>query len=180
MSDVTMNSNGSRVTVRRYETPVSRTITPSMRNNENVNLNPNPNPNPNTASRQQTSRASSRRAGSSASQTAGQDQQLTWHQNDAFQLDQTSPTPGLDDSPYVRFAIDQLTRDEEINGRGRQASVVSAEYAVSRIAPDDELGNTISNVNASPVSPMLPEQIERQPEPSGKCAVKYRLVGIKI
>ena len=26
------------------------------------------------------------------------------------------PTPGIDDTPYIRFAIDQLTRDEETLG----------------------------------------------------------------
>lgn len=31
----------------------------------------------------------------------------------------SSPTPGLDDSPYIRFAIDQLTRDEEVVRQGR-------------------------------------------------------------
>lgn len=38
----------------------------------------------------------------------------------------SSPTPGLDDSPYIRFAIDQLTRDEELMGQGRYGSVISA------------------------------------------------------
>lgn len=30
------------------------------------------------------------------------------------------PTPGVDDTPYIQFAIDQLTRDEELLGRRRQ------------------------------------------------------------
>lgn len=29
------------------------------------------------------------------------------------------PTPGVDDTPYIRFAIDQLTRDEELLGARR-------------------------------------------------------------
>lgn len=29
------------------------------------------------------------------------------------------PTPGVDDTPYIRFAIDQLTRDEEVRGSRR-------------------------------------------------------------
>jgi Protein of unknown function (DUF3433) len=49
-------------------------------------------------------------------------------------------SPGVDDSPYIRFAIDQLTRDEELLGRGRQGSVTSAEYPVDRIVGDEGLG----------------------------------------
>ncbi|MCJ1480431.1 hypothetical protein MMC06_000586 [Schaereria dolodes] len=33
------------------------------------------------------------------------------------------PTPGVDDTPYIHFAIDQLTRDEELLGRSRQGVV---------------------------------------------------------
>lgn len=32
------------------------------------------------------------------------------------------PTPGVDDTPYIRFAIEQLTFDEELMGRGRHSS----------------------------------------------------------
>jgi len=32
------------------------------------------------------------------------------------QAPQSPPTPGIDDTPYIRFAIDQLTRDEEVVG----------------------------------------------------------------
>ena len=33
------------------------------------------------------------------------------------------PTPGVDDTPYIRFAIDQLTRDEELLGARRPETV---------------------------------------------------------
>lgn len=46
-----------------------------------------------------------------------------------------TPSPGVDDTPYIRFAIDQLTRDEEVTGSGRQGSVVSDDYPVERILP---------------------------------------------
>jgi hypothetical protein len=49
-------------------------------------------------------------------------------------------SPGVDDSPYIRFAIEQLTRDEELLGRGRQGSVTSADYPVNRIVGDEGLG----------------------------------------
>lgn len=62
-------------------------------------------------------------------------------------------TPGLDTTPYIRFAIDQLTRDEEVRGsrmypQGHEdATVVSegepqddADYPVERILSDESLG----------------------------------------
>lgn len=52
------------------------------------------------------------------------------------QLEDTPPTPTMDDTPYIRFAIDQLTRDEEI--AANRASSQSSEYPVERIIP----GNT--------------------------------------
>jgi len=55
--------------------------------------------------------------------------------------DLSAPTPGLDDTPYIRFAIDQLTRDEELTGRRRSGSGNSeASYPVERIVPDQGLG----------------------------------------
>jgi hypothetical protein len=50
------------------------------------------------------------------------------------------PTPGVDDAPFLRFAIDQLTRDEELLGHGRHGSITSREYPVERIVPDEGLG----------------------------------------
>ncbi|OXV08153.1 hypothetical protein Egran_04084, partial [Elaphomyces granulatus] len=52
----------------------------------------------------------------------------------------SAPTPGVDDTPYIRFAIDQLTRDEEITGEGRQGSVVTTDYPVERLVGDEGLG----------------------------------------
>lgn len=55
--------------------------------------------------------------------------------------DLSAPTPGVDDTPYIRFAIDQLTRDEELTGRRRSGSCTSeASYPVERIVPDEGLG----------------------------------------
>lgn len=52
------------------------------------------------------------------------------------------PTPGLDDSPYVRFAIDQLTRDEHIRTPRRADSVFTNndDYPVDRLVWDEGLG----------------------------------------
>ncbi|KAF2440492.1 hypothetical protein P171DRAFT_420213 [Karstenula rhodostoma CBS 690.94] len=62
-------------------------------------------------------------------------------------------TPGLDTTPYIRFAIDQLTRDEEVRGsrmypQGHEdATLVSdgepeeeTDYPVERIVSDESLG----------------------------------------
>lgn len=56
-------------------------------------------------------------------------------------------TPGQDTTPYIRFAIDQLTRDEEVRGsriypQVEQTAEESDEddYPVERIVPDHGLG----------------------------------------
>lgn len=41
------------------------------------------------------------------------------------------PTPGVDDTPYIQFAIDQLTRDEEVSNAQRNGS--EASYLVERV-----------------------------------------------
>jgi len=53
-----------------------------------------------------------------------------------------APTPGLDDSPYVRFAIDQLTRDEQVHGPRRQDSISTrdSDYPTDRLLWDEGLG----------------------------------------
>lgn len=62
------------------------------------------------------------------------------HETNEPRRDTSAPTPGVDDSPYIRFAIDQLTRDEEVSGAGRQGSVISVDYPVERIVRDEGLG----------------------------------------
>lgn len=65
---------------------------------------------------------------------------------EAFRSRQTadsevSPTtPGLDDGSIIRFAIEQLTRDEETLGRRRQGAPSDESYPVDRIIPDEGLG----------------------------------------
>ncbi|KAF2090390.1 hypothetical protein K490DRAFT_54771 [Saccharata proteae CBS 121410] len=68
-----------------------------------------------------------------------------------------STTPGVDDTPYIRFAIDQLTRDEEVRGSRRYAAGPSRndDYPVDRIIPDEGLGY-INQGKASP--PHLPSR----------------------
>jgi hypothetical protein len=53
-------------------------------------------------------------------------------------------TPGQDTTPYIRFAIDQLTRDEEVRGSRVYPQVEQPieedDYPVERIVPDNGLG----------------------------------------
>ncbi|KAF2271004.1 hypothetical protein CC78DRAFT_527957 [Lojkania enalia] len=52
-------------------------------------------------------------------------------------------TPGEDDTPYIRFAIDQLTRDEEVRGSRMYPSAAPPEdedYPVERVVSDEGLG----------------------------------------
>jgi hypothetical protein len=56
-----------------------------------------------------------------------------------------STTPDVDDSPYIRFAIDQLTRDEEVRGSRHYARPELGQDSedddtVERIVPDEGLG----------------------------------------
>ena len=54
--------------------------------------------------------------------------------------DVSSTTPGVDDTPYIRFAIDQLTRDEELLGSRIQRAPSEESYPVDRIISDEGLG----------------------------------------
>lgn len=60
---------------------------------------------------------------------------LSWNQTGS---EISPPTPGVDDSPYIRFAIEQLTRDEELLGRRRGAVRESQDtILVSPIEPEE-------------------------------------------
>lgn len=61
------------------------------------------------------------------------------------------PTPGVDDTPYIQFAIDQLTRDEEFAGPRQAANEVL--YPVERIIPDEGLGYYGSGQQRQPLGP---------------------------
>lgn len=63
------------------------------------------------------------------------------------------PTPGVDETPYIRFAIEQLTRDEELMGRARQGSISSLDYPIERIIPDEGLGYYTATATAPVTAP---------------------------
>ena len=57
--------------------------------------------------------------------------------------DSQATTPGQDTTPYIRFAIDQLTRDEEVRGSRIYPELRQydeEDYPVERIVADDSLG----------------------------------------
>ncbi|KAG9241603.1 hypothetical protein BJ878DRAFT_536438 [Calycina marina] len=57
----------------------------------------------------------------------------------------STPTP-TDNTPYIRFAIDQLTRDKEIKTFDRDSSVATSDtYPVERVIPDLGLGYLADN-----------------------------------
>ncbi|KAL1954885.1 hypothetical protein VTO42DRAFT_474 [Malbranchea cinnamomea] len=113
----TVHSNGSRLTIVPYRTPPSRNISPASTVQ-------------NVASQQ--SMAS--QPGQANSNGRSRDPVVERGS------DSGSPSPGVDDTPFIRFAIDQLTRDEEVTGSGRQGSVVSVDYPVERIVPEEVAG----------------------------------------
>lgn len=51
-----------------------------------------------------------------------------------------SPTPGTDDLPYIRFAINQLTREDEQPSLSRQSSAASVDYPPQPLVWDAALG----------------------------------------
>ncbi|PGH00045.1 hypothetical protein AJ79_08316 [Helicocarpus griseus UAMH5409] len=134
-SDVSQASNNSKVTVVRYETPPTRR--------------PSPSPNMISTNAQDYVTGGAEQAGVAGSSFTGVDPEQTPRQRNRVTTDgqdstragnNGTPTPGTDDMPYIRFAIDQLTRDEELSGQGRHGSVVSTEYPVERIVPHEGLG----------------------------------------
>ena len=80
--------------------------------------------------------------------------------------DLSPPTPSMDDTPYIRFAIDQLTRDEELMGMGRQGSIKSTDYPVQRHVPDEGLGYyNYGRITEKPLRPGQKRQrSQRAPE----------------
>lgn len=86
------------------------------------------------------------------------------------------PTPGVDDTPYIRFAIEQLTRDEDVLGRGRHSTASPVQDPVSPILPlakpvsiDSLQTPTPSPPPPTPPQQQLPPQpipqIQRKPVP---------------
>lgn len=80
-------------------------------------------------------------------------------------------TPGQDTTPYIRFAIDQLTRDEEVRGSRIYPQVERPieeddddDYPVERIVPDHGLGYMVQEqATQQRMSRHTPIKHDRQP-----------------
>ncbi|ORY09252.1 hypothetical protein BCR34DRAFT_376524 [Clohesyomyces aquaticus] len=91
----------------------------------------------------------------------------------AMDSESLATTPGMDDTPYIRFAIDQLTRDEEVRGSRLYPQVNPADdedYPVERIISDDGLGYMDQERRASHPPPSKPPK--HTPGPSGDSTVQ--------
>ncbi|EXJ89059.1 hypothetical protein A1O3_02123 [Capronia epimyces CBS 606.96] len=77
------------------------------------------------------------------------------------------PTPEIDDTPYLRFAIEQLTRDEDVLGRGRH-STATAEGNTPVLPPSEpESPENFQTPTPSPPPPSPPRQ-PRNPRPQSQ------------
>lgn len=56
------------------------------------------------------------------------------------ELDSGPPTPDTDDTPYIRYAIEALTRDGDLKRSQRPGTAESEEYPVERYIYDEGLG----------------------------------------
>ncbi|KAE8390919.1 hypothetical protein BDV23DRAFT_172019 [Aspergillus alliaceus] len=85
-----------------------------------------------------------------------------------------SPAPAMDNVPYLRFAINQLTRDEDTRSLRRPSSVTSEDYPVERLVWDEGLGYFIRSPEASNTPPAQqpllqhpsPRPVDRPPQDS--------------
>lgn len=96
-------------------------------------------------------------------------------------------TPGVDDTPYIRFAIDQLTRDEEVRGSRHYAAGPNKEdedeedYPVERLIDDQGMGymskqqRREASVTGSPVPlpPRFPPPVKTASKPLSWEPCKY-------
>ncbi|KAF2452427.1 hypothetical protein BDY21DRAFT_329159 [Lineolata rhizophorae] len=72
-------------------------------------------------------------------------------------------TPGVDETPYIRFAIDQLTRDEEIRGTRLYHGLDDEDdYPVDRIIADPAMGY----IDVAPPAAQAPPRSEEPPRKS--------------
>lgn len=83
--------------------------------------------------------------------------------------ERSPPTPGVDDTPYIRFAIEQLTRDEEVRGSRQYTTVNRPEpYPVERVVSNEGLDYMVPEERQSYVS-RTEERVEVEPEERSYC-----------
>ena len=74
------------------------------------------------------------------------------------------PTPGVDDTPYIRFAIDQLTRDEELLGPRRPETVSGTPYPMERAVQNNGLGHDAQKNRSSTHQRHSSDTVVRHPK----------------
>lgn len=110
-----------------------------------------------------------------------EDNTKTWRASSRAEI--SPPTPGNDDTPYIQFAIDQLTRDEELMGR-RRDGIPSGDVSPIEEGPRPVFRDMDYIEQPEPVSPQdpekrLPRQLVPPLMPRGtcmwllSCAVQY-------
>ncbi|KAL1648337.1 hypothetical protein SLS58_002090 [Diplodia intermedia] len=86
-----------------------------------------------------------------------------------------STTPGVDDTPYIRFAIDQLTRDEEVRGSRKYPAGTRAsaeQYPVQRLVSPETVGYVPQAPNYEAYE--TPERNPTRPAPMEPLNVQQR------
>lgn len=96
--------------------------------------------------------------------------------------DSLATTPGMDDTPYIRFAIDQITRDEEVRGSRVYPKMAAEEedYPVERIVSDDGLGYMAQEQERERRMSRLPppKPHKQAPTSTGKLPMHYCSVAV--
>ncbi|KAL2431536.1 hypothetical protein ABEF95_011019 [Exophiala dermatitidis] len=103
-------------------------------------------------------------------------------------LDEMSPpTPEVDDTPYIRFAIEQLMRDEDVLGRGRHSTATPPdEQSPILFGPADLESQRSLNLNTPTPSsvpntpPQQPSSPPRQPKIQRKPVAEEVMVPVDL
>ncbi|KAK5046722.1 hypothetical protein LTR84_007483 [Exophiala bonariae] len=90
------------------------------------------------------------------------------------------PTPGVDDTPYIRFAIEQLTRDEDVTGHGRHSTATPLNYSAIPSPPErhQDSAETLGP-SPSPPPPTPPPQ-QPAPKPSTQTPIQRKPVAQEV
>ncbi|KAJ9257228.1 hypothetical protein DTO195F2_5570 [Paecilomyces variotii] len=134
-------SSGSKLTVVQYATPQSH------RSRE-----PSPSLPPTAEEEEMTPRQPGRGIGDAEIRRSGvlSDAKVS---ETCSSPDNAIRPPGTQDIPYIRFAIEQLTRDEEVAGVGRQNSTVSTDYPGERFVGDGSYFSHTPEPSKEPPNP---------------------------
>lgn len=91
------------------------------------------------------------------------------------------PTPGVDDTPYIRFAIEQLTRDEDVTGQGRHSTATPLNYSAIPSPPEPAQGSmeSLATLPPSPPPPTPPQQ-PRTPTPPIQTPIQRKPVAQEV